>query len=234
MGCNPPNSSGGYAIPGPADFKQQFVRDFPYAVPGFGSVIALTVVGGVIASAVPMAGGYNYAPGATVQIAASTGSGAQITAGVSQGQLRTCALVSGGSGYSADVTATLYGGDDSNQKKVTDDDINGAILDANDNMNEDLFPNQQLFTRAFLFLAAHCLVENLMASVEGLASQYSWLTQAKSVGGLSQSFVTSERVREDPFLSLLSTTRYGARYLQIVLPFTVGHTMALPRQTNPV
>ena len=224
----------GYNIPTSNDFKKQFKRDFPYAVPGFGAVIALTVVGGVITAAVPLAGGYNYQPGAQVTISASGGSGAVITATVQGGALISCSVTHGGTLYTPDASAVLYGGDGSNEKRVTDDDLIGALADAGDNMNEENFPDQASFTRGYLFLAAHCLVENLLASVEGLASQFSWLTQAKSVGGVSQSFAVSERIREDPFLSLLSTTRYGARYLQMVLPYIVGHTSALCRQTNPV
>ena len=223
-----------YKTPGPSEFKLQFKRDFPFAVPAFGAVIQLTVVAGVITVAVPLAGGYNYQPGAQVTVSASAGSGAVITATVKGGALISCVVNNGGTLYSADASAVLCGGDDTNEKKVTDDDIAGAITDAGDNMNDSLFPDQNTYTRAYCFLAAHCLVENLLASVEGLASQFSWLTAAKSVDGVSQSFSVSERVREDPFLSLLSTTRYGARYLQIVLPFTVGHVMALCRETNPV
>ena len=224
----------GYKIPGTSDFKLQFKRDFPYAVPAFGSVIQLTIVGGVITAAVPLAGGYNYLPNSQVAVSASAGSGAVIAAVVQGGALISCSVTNGGTGYSADASAVLNGGDNTDELRVTDDDIAGAITDAGDNMNEDLFPNQEIFPRAFRFLAAHCLVENLLASVEGLASQFSWLTAAKAVDGVSQSFQTSERVREDPWLSLLSTTRYGARYLQMVMPYTVGHTMALCRQTNPV
>jgi hypothetical protein len=225
----------GYNIPTSNDFKAQFIRDFRYAVPGYGAVVALTVAGGVITAAVPQAGGYNYPTGTTpLVITDVSGTGAVINGTFTAGSLISCAIENGGAGYSSNAQAIPSGGDNTNQGLVTDTDINGAISDASDNMDQGLFPNQQIFTRAFLFLAAHCLVENLLASVEGLASQFSWLTGAKSVDGVSQSFVIPDRIKDDPFLSLLSTTRYGARYLQITMPYTVGHVATLLRETNPV
>ena len=225
----------GYQIPISNDFKAQFIRDFKYAVPGYGAVVALTIVGGVITAAVPQAGGYNYPTGTTpISVTDAIGTGAEITGVFQSGSLISCNLVSGGNNYSENAQAIPSGGDNTNQGLVTDADINGAIQDASDNMDQGLFPNQQIFTRAFLFLAAHCLVENILASVEGLASQFSWLTASKTVDGVSQSFEIPQRVKDDPFLSLLSTTRYGARYLQITIPYTVGHVATLLRETNPV
>lgn len=232
MGCYPP-SSGGFNLPSANDWKLQFPRDFPYAVPGFGAVIALAVAGGVITGATPLAGGFKYAPNAAVNISDATGTGAVVTATVQGGQLVSCTVQAGGAAYT-NPQATLYGGDNTNGRKVTDDDLNGAILDASFNINESLFADQPTFSRAYLFLAAHMLVQNIAASVEGLASQYGWLTAAKSVGGVSQSFAIPERIREDPFLASLSTTRYGLNYLTIVMPFMVGHVTALFRETNPV
>jgi hypothetical protein len=228
----------GYTIPTPAQFKQQFVRDFPYDVTGFGAVPVATLgAGGSIVSVANQNGqtGQGYVIGTPVSISDPTGSGASITvATIGPGGTALTYLVSSpGSNYSSPVLSVSVG-DDSVETKVTDVDIAGAIADAEYNMNEELFCDQATYTRAFLFLAAHSLVETMLCAVEGLASQYSWLTAAKSVDGVSQSFAVSERVREDPFLSALSTTRYGAKYLTIVLPFTVGHTTALIRQTNPV
>lgn len=223
----------GYAIPTPNDFKLQLRRDFPYAVSGFGAVIALTVVAGAIVNPVPMAGGYGYMPGASVNITDPTGSGATITATVNGGALISCVLVTGGTGYTA-PTATLSGGDNSNLKKVTDDDINLAIAAAQPNVNPEFFGSQAAFTIGFNYLAAHMLVENVLASVEGLASQYSWLTASKTVDGISQSFTIPQRIQDDPFLASLSTTRYGANFLKLILPWLVGHTAPLYRETNPV
>lgn len=223
----------GYNLPTVSDFKNQFVRDFPYAVLGFGAVGTPTVAAGILTAVANTAVGQGYLPNAQVTVTDPTGSGATVTASIANGSVVSYSVTTGGTGYTAPVV-TVYGGDDSNQKKVTDVDIQGAIQDAAFNINECLFEDQASFTRAFNYLAAHNLVETILASVEGLASQYSWLTAAKSVGGINQSFQIPEMIAQDPFLASLSTTRYGLSYLRIVLPYLVGHTMALPRITNPV
>lgn len=224
----------GYVIPSSNDFKLQFQRDFMYSVPGFGAVIQLTLGAGSILGAQFTAGGYNYQAGAGVTITDPTGTGAKLTATVQGGQgIGALVVALPGSGYT-NPTAILYGGDNSDQKKVTDTDINGALADADINMNESNFPTQISFTRGYLFLSAHCLCQTILASVEGLASQNSWLTNSKSVHDVSQDFYIPERIKEDAFLASLSTTTYGLKYLQMIMPYLVGHVAALYRVTNPV
>jgi hypothetical protein len=223
-----------YLTPTSSDFKAQFPRDFPYAVTGFGAVMAITLgAGGAIASVAVAEGGRGYKPGAQLTLTDPTGTGAVLTATITNGTLVSVSVTTPGSGYTAPAAA-LSGGDNTKLEMVTDDDINGAIQDANFNVNQALFDDQPSFTRAFLFLAAHQLCENIQAAIQGVGSQYAWLTQAKSVDGVSQSFMIPERVSSDPFLSALSTTRYGINYLKIVLPFIVGHAFSTMRETNPV
>lgn len=124
-------------------------------------------------------------------------------------------------------------GDDSNLGLVTTDDINGAIQDAQFNINPGLFANQASYTRAFCYLAAHQLCEKLLMGAAGAQSQYSWLTTSKSVADVSESFEVPEMVRESPILAHFSKTRYGAMYVQIVAPLLVGNVGALPRVTIP-
>ena len=131
--------------------------------------------------------------------------------------------------YSVDA----YGGDPGNLEKVTDDDIAGAILDAQFNINPGLFANQAMFSRAFLYLAAHQLVEKLLMGAAGVQSQYSWLTAAKSAGDVSLTSSIAEMIRENPFLAHLSATRYGAMYCQIVAPLLVGNVSSVHRVTQP-
>lgn len=223
-----------YLTPTSSDFKIQFPRDFPFAVTGFGAVLAATLGGGgAIASVAVQQGGRGYKPGAQVQVTDATGSGAQLTAIIVNGEVGSIAGTPSGIGYTAPVIA-VAGGDNTKLGMVTDDDLNGAIQDANFNINQSLFDDQASFNRAFLFLAAHQLCENIQAAFQGVGSQYAWLTQAKSVDGVSQSFMIPERISSDPFLSALSTTRYGMNYLKIVLPFIVGHAFSTIRETNPV
>ena len=116
---------------------------------------------------------------------------------------------------------------------VTDADLRGAILDASAHVNSDLFATQASYSRAFLFLAAHNLCQNLLASGAGVRSAGEWLTTGKSVEDLAESYGIPKQVLEDPFLALLSKTRYGMRYLGLVVVFAKGNMMATFRQTLP-
>jgi hypothetical protein len=123
--------------------------------------------------------------------------------------------------------------DDTDLSKVTDVDIQNGINLSQFNINQALFPTQSMFSTAFLYLAAHYMVETILAGTEGLDTQYNWLTQAKSVDGVSETYVIPERIKKDPMLSNFARTRYGAIYLSIISPQLVGNIMPTHRQTLP-
>ena len=128
---------------------------------------------------------------------------------------------------------TAAGGDNTDLSRVTDTDIAGAITDASYNVNEGLFPSQALYTRAYLFLAAHCLVQSLLAAGEGIKSSFNWLVTGRGAGQLSESFAIPKDILEDPYLASISKTRYGSRYLEIISPLLVGNFQTFFRQTPP-
>ena len=134
---------------------------------------------------------------------------------------------------SPEPTPPPDGGDQTDLTKVRDEDITNAINLAQFNVNQGLFSTQANFQQAFLYLAAHYLVQMLLASTEGLASKYNWLTNSKGVGDVSESFVIPERVKASPFLSSLSVTRYGSIYLSIVTPLLIGNVMTFHRMSLP-
>jgi hypothetical protein len=108
-------------------------------------------------------------------------------------------------------------------KGVRDKDITNAINDASYAINEGLFSEQAIYTRAFLLLAAHSLVTNLRNSSKGLAGGFSWLTSSKGVGSVSESYSIPDQVLQNPYLGLLAKTSYGARYLEMVAPLLAGN-----------
>ena len=114
-------------------------------------------------------------------------------------------------------------GDDTQLSKVRDTDITRAILGANININQGLFPDQSTFNEVFLQLAAHTLCRNLLASTQGLSGQFTWLTAMKSAGGVESKYEIPDRIKNSPFLSSLSLTRYGAAYLEYIMPYLVGN-----------
>jgi len=237
MTCCPPNSP--YTIPSVSNFKQQFVRDFPYAVTAYGAAATGTLSGNTLGSVTVIGGGAGYRVAPTVvftnQPGDTTGAGAAGTAVVGNGTVISVTVTAPGANYILPPLISFVGGagDDTNQKFVTDEDIAGAILDAQFNINPGLFENNTYFQRAFLYLAAHQLVEKLLMAVEGLASQYNWLTNSKGVGSVNESFTIPEYIKDNPFLANLSKTRYGAMYVQIIWPLLIGNVHSAPRFTLP-
>ena len=227
-----------YAFPDVDDFKQQFARDFPYAVPAFGASALAVLSAGVVSSFTVTSPGTGYTQSPVVVLTAQpgdTGTGATATATVSAGGVVSLAVTAGGTGYGQAPSVSFSGGagDDSKLDYVRDDDIEGAFLDAQQNCNPGLFPTQQLFTRAYLYLAAHQLIEKLKMAAAGVQSQYSWLRRSKSVGDAAESYEIPAFVKDNPFLAHLSTTRYGAMYCQIVAPLLVGNVDSHWTYTNP-
>lgn len=226
-----------YAIPSVSDFKSQFDRDFPYAVPAFGGAATLTVVGGVITAVTKTANGEGYlsSPKCTVRDRGTpAGAGAVITVSVAQGGLNAFAIGAAGAAYVDPVLDITGGaGDESDDSRVRDKDILRAIQNAQFNVNQALFCDQASFQYAFGYLAAHCLVQNLLTAGQGMRSRFNWLTASKAVADVSESFVIPDQVKKNPFLASLSKTGYGGRYLEIISPLLVGNMLATFRQTLP-
>lgn len=105
---------------------------------------------------------------------------------------------------------------------VMDSDIVRALNDASVNFNPCLFGYQNVYTTAYLLLAAHFLVMNLRASSQGISGKYTWLLNSKSAGSVSAGMTIPDRILENPELAMLSQTNYGAQYLFMILPQLAG------------
>jgi hypothetical protein len=227
-----------YSTPTVSDFKSQFPRDFPYAIAAYGAAAETFLTAGAVSSITVLAGGVGYAEAPTVVFTpqpGDTGSGASATATVANGQVTGFTAIVGGGGYLLPPLISFVGGDgdNTNLNRVTDDDLNGAIADAGFNVSPGLFGSQAQFSRAFLYLAAHQLIEKLLMAAAGVQSRYSWLTVSKAVAGVSESFKIPAVVADNPFLANISKTRYGAMYIQIVAPLLVGNVSVDCTYTNP-
>jgi hypothetical protein len=127
-----------------------------------------------------------------------------------------------------------YSGDQSDMSRVRDVDITRGFTGAGMNFNEALWPTQAAYAEAFLLLSAHFLCVNILNSSQGLGSQSTWLLSQKHVSSVGGSFAIPEQVREDPFLSRLATTGYGAEYLFILAPLLVGNFTTARGFSHPV
>lgn len=123
-----------------------------------------------------------------------------------------------------------YGNDEDH---VMDSDITKALGTAGITFNEGLWSSQAQFNQAYLYLTAHFLVESIRASSSGLNSQNAGNTIAKSVGDVSESYEIPEKVKRNPFLAALYTTKYGALFVQMLAPRLVGNVLTLRGRTTP-
>jgi hypothetical protein len=116
---------------------------------------------------------------------------------------------------------------------VLDSDIFRAIMESTYFINPDLFEDQINYSTAFYLLAAHNLVTNIQNSSQGLGSSYSWLTNNKSVGAVSEGFAIPQRILDNPEFAALAKTGYGMKYLTMVLPLLSGSVFVVCGKTLP-
>lgn len=115
---------------------------------------------------------------------------------------------------------------------VLDTDIAKAYGQVNFLINSALFSNQENFTLGYLWLAAHYLVIDLRASSQGIAGRYNWLEASKGVGNVNSGFAIPQRILDNPTMAMLSQTRYGAKYLELLLPGLSGQIFIAPGHTK--
>ena len=116
---------------------------------------------------------------------------------------------------------------------ILDSDIAKAFNKTNFWINEGLFDKQENYTMGYMELAAHWLVEAIRASSQGVAGRYNWIEASKGVSGVNSSFSIPQKILDNPILAMLSQTRYGAAYLELIMPQLVGNTATVLGRTHP-
>lgn len=119
------------------------------------------------------------------------------------------------------------------ETSVLDQDIAKAFGQTNFNFNPGLFADQSAYDIGYLLLAAHYLVIDLRMSSQGLSGKYSWTTQSKSVGSVSESYAIPQRILDNPDMAMLAQTPYGAKFLQLILPQLAGQMFNAFGSTRP-
>lgn len=231
-----------YVNPSIPNFKAQFVRDFPYAVPfaGGGSgaelSVALGAAGGGIQAVTVVAGGTLYPKAPTVLLFGGLGVGAVLAAVMTAQAISSVNIVNPGFGYTQQPSIYISNGmgDNTDLTKVTDYDLQAAIVAAMSfNINPCLFSSQTAYTYAYNLLVAHYLCENIAAGNTGIFGKAEWLTSAKTVGNVTEHYEIPDRVIRSPYLSKLSKTTYGAQFLELVSPQLIGNIAPFHRQALP-
>jgi hypothetical protein len=108
-------------------------------------------------------------------------------------------------------------------RKVSDSDIQVQLDCAGRWLPQDLLPSQGQYTDAYLYLAAHYLSVRMQESASGPFGQASWLQQSKTVGDVSEAFSIPRNIQRNPHLAALCGTRYGARFVSMILPYCIGN-----------
>lgn len=116
---------------------------------------------------------------------------------------------------------------------VTDGDISRAMIEGELATNLSFCDSQEMYTMWYLYAAAHFLVMDLRAAMAGINGTYSWATQSKSGGSVSESFAIPQRILDNPRYSMWTKTNYGAKLLHLMLPYMVAPIMTVFGRTNP-
>lgn len=230
-------------LPTISEFKAQFVRDFPYATPAAKpgmvraeGVAAISSDGVVTGIAVTAPGsGYVTTQPPSVVIYGGGGVGALANATVVGSAVTAITLTNPGFGYvTAPVVYVSLGGDNTDNEKITDFDLARAYTAAVQfNISQALFGTQAAFSYAVNLLAAHYLCQTVQAGATGLGGKAEWLTNAKTIGNVTESYAIPERVLRSPYLAKLSKTTYGAQFLELVSPLLIGNFQAFHGITHP-
>jgi len=123
--------------------------------------------------------------------------------------------------------------------KIRDKDITRAIDDALTMYNPDLWGDPIAAKQAFYYLVAHHLSCNINASGglgnsgQGVNSGADFPVASKSAGPLSISFSIPQILLENPVVQGLLKTRYGQKYLDMVIPYLIGGTGVAWHDTRP-
>lgn len=221
-----------YTAPTVADFKRYFFRDFAYASPSEAVGVAVIDAGVITEITVEYAGAqYVSAPSITIT---GDGQDATATATVTNGKVASFTVTDGGTGYTeATVTATGGSPDPYDETKVTDADILKALGEASMNFNGRFYETQDLYSTAYLYLTAHYLVTDLQMAAQGAGSSYTGIETSRSVGDVSNSWAVSPRVLANPYLTALSKTGYGSKFLSLLMPRLVGNVRVFAGYTTP-
>lgn len=116
---------------------------------------------------------------------------------------------------------------------ITDQDIARAMLETSLTINQSLFCGQEIYTLGFMYLAASNLVNNIRQSSQGIASQYDWNVNSKSVGNVSISSQIPQRIMDNPEFAYLTNNAYGVKYLMMILPYLSGVMWVVAGRTLP-
>lgn len=123
--------------------------------------------------------------------------------------------------------------DDSIDNFVQDSDITRAFAEAMISFNQRLFTTDANIKIGYLYLTAHYLVNDLNTAMAGLGAAGYFPLASRSVGSVSESYSIPQKYLDDPLLSFYTQSRYGMKYLALVLPKLRGNVGVVCGATLP-
>lgn len=115
---------------------------------------------------------------------------------------------------------------------ISDDDIERAFSEAKMLFNQSLFGEDDQIKMAFLYLAAHYVVNDARTAASADGRAYFNMT-SRTVGNVSESFSIPVSYADNPMFNFLSQSGYGVKYLQFLLPAMVGGVGVVCGGTTP-
>lgn len=115
---------------------------------------------------------------------------------------------------------------------VLDKDIEKAFDEAAINFNESLFSTEDEIKLAYLYVSAHFLVLDLRRSAQGINSKGDFVSESQSVGNVSESLSIPDKIANNPHFQLYTTTGYGMKYLNLVMPRLTGRVNVVKGAVN--
>lgn len=117
---------------------------------------------------------------------------------------------------------------------VLDADIENAFVEARQVFNMSLARGGDEFVLLmFLYLTAHFLVHDLRAAQGGVSAGIVGNVSSRSVGNVSESYAIPDAWRKSPILQFYTTSQYGLKYLNMVLPRLSGNVQSVHGTTRP-
>lgn len=117
-------------------------------------------------------------------------------------------------------------------KYVQDSDIVKAFMMANTKFLECCLPDQESYTVAYMYLAAHVLSNNFKTSNGGMNGSFSFGSTSQSVGSVSISNSLPGDIATSPIWAWYISTPYGVEYVMMIYPCTLGAFGSVPGRTH--
>lgn len=115
---------------------------------------------------------------------------------------------------------------------VQDTDISKAFGEVDISLNLNIFGDQNTYSIAYEYFAAHKLCLNLKNEKKGLNSSYTWLLNSQAVADISGSYSIPQNLLNSILFSSYAQTYYGIRYLEIVYPLLRARANFVVRGTT--